>query len=68
MVSELAIKEKLEYVLRATNDVVWEWDIRGTNFASTKILPAGTVIPRSLRDPNSTREFILRIAIGSKPR
>ncbi|HEX4807826.1 MAG TPA: response regulator [Bryobacteraceae bacterium] len=27
MASELAIKEKLEYVLRATNDVVWDWDI-----------------------------------------
>ena len=29
MASELAIKEKLEYVMRATNDVVWDWDIGG---------------------------------------
>ena len=29
MASELAVKEKLEYVMRATNDVVWDWDIGG---------------------------------------
>jgi signal transduction histidine kinase/CheY-like chemotaxis protein len=26
MASELALKERLEYVLRATNDVLWDWD------------------------------------------
>jgi PAS domain S-box-containing protein len=27
MAAEMAIKEKIEYVLRATNDIVWDWDI-----------------------------------------
>ena len=45
MASELAIKEKLEYVLRATNDVLWDWDVVGSqgqshchNFAATESL------------------------------